>query len=181
MATFDDIQRANAAIQTMPVKGKSYAMVNQRIKAFRMVYPTGYIKTEILSLEEGVVTMKAEVGVGDLVLGTGHAQEKESSSYINKTSFIENCETSAIGRALGMCGFGIDTSVASFEEVSNAIENQEKATPEQVNFILDNLDEDSLRRAVEKYGDIEDMPLEVAEKTIFTINKKKARFIHEET
>lgn len=180
MATFEEIQKANASIETMDVKGKSYAMVNQRIKAFRMVYPTGYIRTEILSLEDGVVTMKATVGVGDLILGTGHAQEKESSSYINKTSFIENCETSAIGRALGMCGFGIDTSVASFEEVANAINNQEKATPEQVRYILDNLDENALRRAVEKYGDIEDMPLDAAEKTILSINKKKARFIHEE-
>ena len=59
------------------------------------------------------------------VLGTGTAYEKESSSYINKTSYIENCETSAVGRALGMAGFGIDTSVASFEEVSNAIAQQE--------------------------------------------------------
>ena len=54
----------------------------------------------------------------------GYAQEKESSSFINKTSFIENCETSAVGRALGMCGFGIDTSIASYEEVQNAINNQ---------------------------------------------------------
>ena len=51
--------------------------------------------------------------------------EKESTSYINKTSYIENCETSAVGRALGMAGFGIDTSVASYEEVSNAIAQQE--------------------------------------------------------
>ena len=179
MATFEDIQKANASIETMDVKGKSYAMVNQRIKAFRMVYPTGYIKTEILSLEEGVVTMKAVVGVGDMVLGTGHAQEKESSSYINKTSFIENCETSAIGRALGMCGFGIDTSVASYEEVANAVKNQDKATKEQIEYILDNLSESALRRAVDKYGDIEDMPYDAAAKTILSINKKKG-VIHEE-
>jgi hypothetical protein len=57
-------------------------------------------------------------------LATGYAQEKESSSFINKTSYIENCETSAVGRALGFCGFGIDVSVASYEEVANAINNQ---------------------------------------------------------
>lgn len=177
--TFEDLQKANASIETMDVKGKSYAMVNQRIKAFRMVFPMGFIKTEIVSLEDGVVTMKATVGVGDLILGTGYAQEKESSSYINKTSFIENCETSACGRALGMCGFGIDTSVASYEEVANAVKNQPMATREQIDYILENLPEDKLRRAVDKYGDLEDMPYDVATKTILSINKKKG-IIHEE-
>ena len=51
---------------------------------------------------------------------------KENSSFINKTSYIENCETSAVGRALGMAGIGIDTAVASAEEVQNAINNQNK-------------------------------------------------------
>ena len=62
------------------------------------------------------------------LLGTGTAYEKEGSSNINKTSYIENCETSAVGRALAMCGLGIDLSVASFEEVQNAIEQQEKTS-----------------------------------------------------
>jgi len=122
--TFEDIQRANEQIRTTNIKGKEYAEVNQRIKAFRMVYPGGYIRTELVSNEDGVCVMRAEVGVGDLLLGTGTAYEKESSSYINKTSYIENCETSAVGRALGMAGFGIDTSVASYEEVANAQANQ---------------------------------------------------------
>lgn len=60
-----------------------------------------------------------------IILGTGTAYEKENSSFINKTSYIENCETSAVGRALGMAGFGIDTSVASAEEVENAMQQQE--------------------------------------------------------
>ena len=42
---------------------------------------------------------KAEVIVDDVLVATGHAYEKEGSSFINKTSYIENCETSAIGRA----------------------------------------------------------------------------------
>lgn len=129
--TFEDIQRANAQIVTTNIKGKEYAEVNQRIKAFRMLYPTGSIETTLLSDENGVCIMFARVGYYDpetgahRTLGTGTAYEKESSSYINKTSYIENCETSAVGRALGMAGFGIDTSVASFEEVSNAIAQQE--------------------------------------------------------
>ena len=127
MITYQDIDMANGALKTTDVKGKPYIEVNQRIKAFRMCYPNGSISTEILFLGDGVVTMKATVcNEEGHVLGTGTAQEKETSSFINKTSYIENCETSAVGRALGMCGFGIDTSVASAEEVQNAINNQEK-------------------------------------------------------
>lgn len=122
---FEQIRKANESIQTTDIKGKDYAEVNQRIKAFRMVFPMGAIIPEILSLADGVCVMKATVMDNEgKVLGIGHAYEKESSSFINKTSYIENCETSAVGRALGMCGFGIDTSVASYEEVANAIENQ---------------------------------------------------------
>ena len=127
MITFEEIKKANEQIKTTDIKGKEYAEVNQRIKAFRMCFPNGSISTEILYLADGIVTMRATVCNEDgQVLGTGTAQEKETSSYINKTSYIENCETSAVGRALGMCGFGIDTSVASAEEVQNAIHNQEK-------------------------------------------------------
>lgn len=129
---FEDIQRANESIKTTDIKGKDYAEVNQRIKAFRMVYPTGTITTDIVSLENGIVTMRATVkDESEKIIGTGYAQEKESSSFINKTSYIENCETSAVGRALGMCGFGIDTSVASYEEVANAIENQNNSKPKK--------------------------------------------------
>jgi hypothetical protein len=128
---FEQIQNANATIKTTDVKGKAYAEVNQRIKAFRMVHPDGSIETDILTLVDGVVTMKATVkDANGKLLGTGLAQEKEKSSFINKTSFIENCETSAVGRALGMCGFGIDTSIASAEELQNALLNQNKKDDE---------------------------------------------------
>lgn len=124
--TFEDIQKANETIKTTDIKGKDYAEVNQRIKAFRMVYPQGGLPTEIISLENGVVIMKCTVlDEQGKVLATGTAYEKEGSTFINKTSYIENCETSAVGRALGMAGFGIDTSVASAEEVQNAIAQQE--------------------------------------------------------
>ena len=65
------------------------------------------------------------------ILATGMAQEKETSSYINKTSYIENCETSAVGRALGMLGIGSDEQMASAEEVANAINNQNKQANNQ--------------------------------------------------
>ena len=127
MIKFEDIKKANESIKTTDIKGKDYAEVNQRVKAFRICYPEGAIKTEIVSLENGVVTMKATVLNGLFVLATGYAQEKESSSYINKTSFIENCETSAVGRALGFCGFGIDTSIRNRKpETESRKERREK-------------------------------------------------------
>ena len=130
--TYEDIKRANDAIRTTDIKGKDYAEVNQRIKAFRMVYPEGTIATEMISNDNGVCIFKAMVysqsdPTVNSLIGTGHAYEKEGSTFINKTSYIENCETSAVGRALGMAGFGIETSVASAEEVQNAINNQKKS------------------------------------------------------
>ena len=126
--TFEDIKKANEAIKTTDIKGKDYAEVNQRVKAFRMVYPEGSIHTELASLVDGVCVFKASVYANGCnhLLATGYAYEKEGSSFINKTSYIENCETSAIGRALGFCGFGIDTSIASYEEVANAKMNQDE-------------------------------------------------------
>lgn len=123
--TFKQLQEANETIKTTNIKGKEYAEVNQRIKAFRMVYPAGFIRTAILFNADGMCIMQAEVGFDDTVLGTGTAYEVKDSTNINRTSYIENCETSAVGRALGMAGFGIDTSVASAEEVTNAIAQQE--------------------------------------------------------
>ena len=143
-----DLAIANETIKTTDIKGKDYAEVNQRIKAFRMVYPTGTIETEMISNENGICIFKAKVGFTSTIfddgkvrteytlLGTGTAYEKEDSSFINKTSYIENCETSAVGRALGMCGFGIDVSVASAEEVQNAIQNQEVTKEEADNYVL---------------------------------------------
>ena len=138
-----DLAIANETIKTTDIKGKDYAEVNQRIKAFRMVYPNGMIETKLVSNENGICIFKAFVGYRDSegeiqILSTGTAYEKENSTFINKTSYIENCETSAVGRALGMAGFGIDTSVASAEEVQNAINNQEtiETIEEAENYVI---------------------------------------------
>jgi gluconate kinase len=58
-------------------------------------------------------------------MASAHSQEYRDSSYINKTSFVENGFTSALGRALGYLGIGIDTSIASANEVQNAVKNQD--------------------------------------------------------
>lgn len=134
MFTKEALEEVNKSLTTVGItkKDKSgkakttqYAMVNERIKGFRSICPAGAITTEIISLENGVVTMKATVyDDNGKIIASGLAQEKETSSFINKTSFIENCETSAVGRALGFAGIGVDGSMASAEEVANAIMNQ---------------------------------------------------------
>lgn len=124
--TFEELNKINQKLDTTNIKGKEYVEVNERIKGFRLIEPNGTIETEIVHLNDGVCVIKATVMSSEgKVIGTGHACEKEGSSMINKTSYIENCETSAVGRALGMCGIGIDTSIASYEEVATAIAQQE--------------------------------------------------------
>jgi hypothetical protein len=137
MIKYLDIALANEKIKTMDIKGKEYAEVNERIKAFRSICPNGSIATNIESLKDGVVVMSCEVrDENGKLLGKAYAYEKEDSSFINKTSFIENCCTSATGRALGYLGLGIDTSVASYEEVANAIVNQEITKEEAKEYKL---------------------------------------------
>ena len=130
-------------MKKIEIKGKEYVPVNERILYFRSHYEGWRIITEIVSLEQQFVLMKASViDTEGVTIATAHAYEKENSSFINKTSYIENCETSAVGRVLGLLGIGIDTSIASFEEVANAITQQSKAvkpkaTTEQMNRILE--------------------------------------------
>lgn len=155
---YEDIKKANESIEVTRLKNEKtgkevgdYVEVNQRIKAFRMLYPEGFIKTTLLELKDGVCIMEAKVGyykgsidcinetqylsrIGEIVLGTGTAYEKENSTFINKTSYIENCETSAVGRALAMLGIGIDKSVASKEEVENAVNNQEMTKEDAMQY-----------------------------------------------
>jgi len=129
--TYEDLKKANALIKTTDVKGKEYAEVPQRVKAFRSIYPMGTISTEVISIADGVCVIKATAASDGVILGEGTAYEKEGSSFINKTSYIENCETSAVGRALGFAGFGIDTSIASAEEVLNAKKQQAKMSEDE--------------------------------------------------
>lgn len=114
-------------MKTVDIKGKQYVEVNERIKYFRENYKGWSLTSEVVSLEDGVCVIKATVkDENDRAMATGIAYEREGSTFINKTSYIENCETSAWGRALGNLGIGIDASIASADEVQNAQLNQDK-------------------------------------------------------
>lgn len=114
-------------LPTINIKGKEYVMVKDRVTAFREDHPRGSISTELLDLTDGRCVIKATITDEDgHLLATGISYEWEGSTNINKTSYIENCETSAVGRALGFCGYGIDDSLGSANEVANAMLQQEK-------------------------------------------------------
>jgi len=119
-------------MKTIDIKGKPYVTVNERLKYFRgeNAYKGWQLVTSIVNADADMCLIKAEVIDEDgRVVSTGHAYEESANGFINKTSHVENCETSAVGRALGNLGIGIDDSVASFEEVANAITQQEDKRP----------------------------------------------------
>lgn len=116
-------------MKTVNIKGKDYVMIHERIKYFRdsEEYKGWSLISSIISHENGIILIQASIlDENGVVRSTGLAQEKESDGFINKTSYVENCETSAWGRALGNMGIGIDASIASADEVQNAIKNQTK-------------------------------------------------------
>ncbi|MDG1950594.1 MAG: hypothetical protein P8J32_07315 [bacterium] len=120
---------SNHKFKTTNIRGKQYVEVKERVSFFRQEkeYKNWTISTDITILEDGAECL-CKCIIADLqqrVVATGHAHEVKASSNINKTSYIENCETSAVGRALAMLAIGIDVSMASSNEVADAIAKQE--------------------------------------------------------
>ena len=116
-------------MKTINIHGKQYVEVNERIKYFRDHFKDWSLTSEVIDLSEDRCVIKASItNEKDKVIATGIAYEMHGSSFINKTSFIENCETSAWGRALANLGIGLDTSIASADEVLNA-KKQQKDKP----------------------------------------------------
>ena len=138
--TYTDIERVNSEITMIDMKGKDYAMVPERVTAFRKLYPEGFIKTDVVfnDANTGTVMMKARAGYyretgEEVILGTGYAQEIRGRGGIaNSTNHVENCETSAVGRCLGFMGLGLNGGgICSAEELVNAITAQEQLKREE--------------------------------------------------
>jgi len=122
---------SNYKFKTTNIRGKQYVEVNERIKFFRQEeqYKNWGLHTEFPMLTSDECLCRATITDRDgSVVAVGHAHEVKTASNINKTSYVENCETSAVGRALAMLGIGIDASIASANEVKDAIAKQE-STP----------------------------------------------------
>lgn len=111
-------------MKTIKIQGKDYVTVNERVKEFHKLYPKGSIQTAIITQTENEIVMKATVIPDCSELNrwfTGTAREVKGSGPVNKTSHFENCETSAVGRALGFLGIGIETDIASADEMAKTV------------------------------------------------------------
>ena len=125
ISTINDFKKSKNG-QMINIHGKEYATVAHRIAIFRRnLGAKAKIETEVISIDKDTVVCKATISLSGNVLATGLAEEKRTASRINQTSALENCESSAVGRALAFCGITND-QIASAEEVSAAIEQQDK-------------------------------------------------------
>ncbi len=126
---------SNAKIKTTNIKGKQYAEVHERIKHFRGEpnYASLGINTEVLEWDKDKEEIVIRASIYDtssdkgriLASGIAHERRDDKQSFVNKTSYVENAETSAIGRALACMGIGIEDAYASAFEVANAIAQQD--------------------------------------------------------
>lgn len=128
---------------TVDIHGKDYELVASRVTRFRNDHKLELgIETKLLSSNEHYVVVQAVIKNPDgFIIGSGIAEEQRGSTNINKTSALENCETSAIGRALASIGY-LGTEYASADEVANAISQQNPAAQIKQEQQLDNVAED---------------------------------------
>jgi len=119
-------------MRTINIHGKQYVEVKERIKYFREHFKDWSLTSEVIDLTEDRCVIKATISnEKGRVIASGIAYESKGSSYINKTSFIENCETSAWGRALANIGIGLDVAIASADEVLNAKAQDKPKNPKK--------------------------------------------------
>tara|TARA_R100000655_G_scaffold110129_1_gene167981 strand:+ start:2616 stop:3158 length:543 start_codon:yes stop_codon:yes gene_type:complete len=158
-------------LKTVNIKGKAYVEVNERLRYFRHTYPNYSLTSEVLEKTENSILILASIlNEEGRVIATGMAEEEKGSTFINKTSYVENCETSAWGRALGNLGIGLESSVASAEDVQNAIANQDKEvsskTPKETTKIKLELDSDNWVKALKWISANKEMGLTKIVKTL---------------
>jgi hypothetical protein len=118
------------------IRGKEYKTVALRVQEFKEKFPNYFLTTEIVKIDDEQCIIKAYAGIhtdnGNVqTFATGHAQEFRKASQINGTSYVENCETSAIGRCLSALGLSGE-QFASAEEVANAMYQQNNPVIETI-------------------------------------------------
>lgn len=130
--------------KAIDIQGKKYVLVSDRVNYFNNTYPKGSIKTSLISKPESdVIVIKAivtpDVDKPERVF-TDYAQEVIGSSFINKTSAMENASTSAVGRALAYMGIGVLDSIASVDEINKANNRESNSsktvTEKQLEWIM---------------------------------------------
>lgn len=152
------------------IHGKEYKTVAKRVQEFRSAYSGWSIMTDVVKIDDDQVLIKAQIiNPESKIIATGHGHELRAASQINRTSYVENAETSAIGRALACLGLG-GTEFASADEVLNAIHQQNSVKkPEKITPLAgagSDLTEDVkqwvINEAIEIVADIESGNVEAA-------------------
>lgn len=138
--SYSQIEKANNEIEKMKLGSKGYAPTNERIIAYRKVYPMGRIETTIEEIRDDYVRTRTVVTdeEGNIIASGTASETNTGKSMVNKTSMLENCETSSVGRALGFAGFGADTAIASAEDMERNKERTKRYEIFTNMFIPDN-------------------------------------------
>ncbi|MAC71259.1 MAG: hypothetical protein CMP84_16365 [Gammaproteobacteria bacterium] len=135
-------------LKSVNIQGKEYVEVSERLKHFRSNYIGYSLISEVVDINDTSITIKAIIyDDKQNPIASGIAQEVKGSSFINRTSYVENCETSAWGRALANFGIGIDAAVASYNEVANAITQQKQQKKEEVEQLMTPLTKTKMTKA----------------------------------
>jgi hypothetical protein len=108
------------------IHGKDYMTVAERLNLIAAEHKDYELTSEVINLTESACCIRATLKLGERIFN-GLAYEEKQNSHINKTSYVENCETSAWGRAMAAAGYA-GTEIASAEEVANAVNNQQQKT-----------------------------------------------------
>ena len=118
-------------IPTVDIKGKKYSTVNERHRHLLQYFPEARFNEEILFHDNERVVVKTELYISDTIYAVGHAEEHRNANIINKTSALENCSSSALGRCIA--AFGLSGSeYASAEELTNALINQKDSIKDKI-------------------------------------------------
>ena len=164
-----DKQLTNKAID---IKGKKYVLVSDRVLYFNEAYPNGSIVTQRIVWEEPQVEVFKATITPDCSKPeryfTGYSQAKWWDWFINKTSALENAETSAVGRALAMMWIWVIDSIASVDEINkaeNTAKSQKSYTKESafqraynnVEFIKQCLNEDDFIEKVKAHIELDEI------------------------
>ena len=118
-------------VPTVNIKGKEYSTVAERHRFLLNYFPETRVDEQIFYQDEKRVITKTTLYIGDTPYAVGHAEEKRDSSFINKTSALENSFSSSLGRCLS--AFGLHGSeYASAEELANAIKQQANGKDKEI-------------------------------------------------
>lgn len=166
--TYSDLQKVNQSLNMTLIKSKKgspkdFAKCDEKIKAFKMLYPNGGINTTILSIKDGVCVAHAEItDEHGHIIGAGTASKLQTSD--NSDGYIESAETAAVGRALRFVGIGIETISKSETVITVDVELELAKCRQKIMMyaIKHKFDEDKIKAICDRYkvSDLMDLNLD---------------------